>query len=99
MISEAKLQAKMIAWLKKQGCWVIKTTPGSGVPTGTPDVLFFYKDHWGAIEMKYDENSPFQPLQKATLKKLGEMGGFTAVAHNNNFDEILLKILDFFSKI
>lgn len=70
---EAKLQSKIIKWLKERGAYVIKTRPQPGTPTGCPDIIFLYGIHWGAIEVKADEKSPWQPGQQATLQHLKSM--------------------------
>ena len=72
-MSEAYLQAKIIRHLKSKGCYVIKTTPGPGVPVGCPDIIFMKDGFWGGIEAKASKTSRFQPLQKDTIALLNDM--------------------------
>lgn len=90
---ESKLQKDLVNWLKKQGCIVLVLTPGTTIPTGFPDVLFLYKNTWGVLEAKRHSNSSYRPLQKAQLKRLGEMSYARSIDHEN-YQEILLELLD-----
>lgn len=73
---ERKLQSEIIKWLKSQGAYVIKPRSGPGVPTGCPDVIFFYRERWGVIEVKADEHAKMQPGQQATLDFLRHYNPF-----------------------
>ena len=70
MSVESKLQSTVIKFLRHKGCYVIKTRPGVGTPTGCPDVIFMLEGFWGGIECKASKTAPYQPLQKETLDKL-----------------------------
>lgn len=72
MAKESDLQADIIKYLKKKGCYVLKTTPGAGVPRGAPDIFFTLEGLWGAIEVKASKKARFQPGQKETVAKLDE---------------------------
>lgn len=88
---EAKVQKRLITFLKGKGCYVIKTKPGPGVPKGCPDVWAFYEGWWGAFECKAYPNSPYQSLQKETLEKLDKWS--TAwVVHSDNIDDVLMQL-------
>jgi Holliday junction resolvase len=82
-MSEAYLQGNIVKFLKSQGCYVIKTTPGPGVPVGCPDILFMKDGFWGGLEVKASKTSRFQPLQKATIEKLDSMSWCKAVYPEN----------------
>lgn len=69
-MSEKKLQAKIIKWLKENGAYVIKTKPGPGTPVGCPDIIALYHFRYTVIEVKADPSAPYQPGQQATLKFL-----------------------------
>lgn len=88
MAAEGKLQSKIIKWLKDRGCYVIKTKPGNGTPTGCPDIIFLYQSKWGAIEVKADEHAPWQPLQKPTLDFLKGMNDFVFKVYPENWPEV-----------
>lgn len=84
-MSEAKLQSKIIKWLKDQGAYVIKTKPQPGTPVGCPDVVFMFGHKWGVIEVKASATAPFRPGQQATLHHLKSWGPFVYVAHPDNW--------------
>jgi Holliday junction resolvase len=82
-MSEAYLQSKVVKYLKSMGCYVIKTTPGPGVPVGCPDVIFMKDGFWGGLEVKASKTSKFQPLQKQTIELLDTMSWCKAVYPEN----------------
>jgi Holliday junction resolvase len=84
-MTEPKLQAEIIKYLKSRGCYVIKHNAGAGVPVGCPDLSAYYDGAVIFIEVKQTAKSKFQPLQKETLIKLKEWFGYVYVAHNNNW--------------
>lgn len=73
-MTEADFQKKLVQWLKKQGCFVMKTTPGPGVPKGTADLEGVYLGRACWAECKKDKNAPFRPGQKEFL---GEQSKYT----------------------
>lgn len=85
---ERRLQTKIIRWLKGQGAYVIKTRPGAGTPVGCPDIIFLFKNRWGAIEVKADERARWQPGQKPTLLFLRGQNDFVYKVYPENWDEI-----------
>lgn len=85
---ESKLQTQIIRWLKDQGAYVIKPKPGPGVPVGCPDILFLFKNRWGAIECKADERAKMQPGQAATLDFLRGYNTFVYKVFPENWPEI-----------
>lgn len=85
---ERKTQQKLIQYLKRKGCYVIKTKPGGGVPVGCPDIFAFLEGWWGTFEVKASAKAPFKPLQKETIAMLGEWS--TAwVVYPENYDEVI----------
>lgn len=93
MVRESVFQAKVIKWLKEQGCYVIKNSAVSGVPTGCPDLVFFKEGFYGFAEIKPKEKARFQPLQKETLAKLAAWSWAKAV-YPENWDEIQKELVD-----
>ena len=85
---EAKLQSKIIKWLKSQGCYVLKTKPGAGIPRGCPDIIALYHDRYIAIEVKASATAPFQPGQLPTLSFLRKHNDFVYVAYPENWSII-----------
>lgn len=90
-MSEASLQAKIVRYLKSKKCYVIKTTPGPGVPVGCPDIIFMKDGFWGGLEVKASKTSRFQPLQKDTIKLLNDMS-YCRPVYPENWDDIKLEL-------
>lgn len=72
MSRESDLQAEIIKYLRGKNCYVIKTKPQPGTPTGCPDIIFLCEGFWGALEVKASPTSKYQPLQEETLEKLND---------------------------
>jgi Holliday junction resolvase len=86
MAAESKLQSEIIAWLKINGVYVIKTRPGAGTPVGCPDIIGLYHQRWIAIEVKASDKAPFQAGQKYTLQLLKEGNSFVYVVCPENWE-------------
>jgi Holliday junction resolvase len=86
-MTESKLQSEIIKFLRKKGCYVIKTKPGAGVPMGCPDIIFMLEGFWGGIEVKATAKSIFQPLQKETIHKMNTWS-YARVTHTGNWEEV-----------
>jgi Holliday junction resolvase-like predicted endonuclease len=85
MATESKLQRQVIQYLKDKGAYVLKND--ATYRQGVPDLSFWHPDLSGFIEVKADEKSSFQPLQKLTIQKLKDMGVFCEVIHSSNWPE------------
>ncbi len=81
-MTEAKLQAEIIKYLRSKHCFVMKCG-GAGVPTGTSDVFFCLEGFYGFIEVKRAEKAPFQPLQAEFLQKMDDWSWAKAVYPEN----------------
>lgn len=93
---EKRLQTKIIKWLKEQGAYVIKTRAAPGVPVGCPDIIFLYRDEWGAIEVKASPQAKFQAGQEATIEHLKTMSDFVYVVSPVNWGEVAADLEDLF---
>lgn len=91
MGKEVSVQQKIIKYLKSKGCYVIKTHPGFGTPSGAPDVLFFKEGFYGAIECKASRTSKWQPLQKETLAKF-DAWSYGRALYPENYDKIVAEL-------
>lgn len=89
---EAKLQKKIIDWLKANGVYVIKTRVLPGVPVGCPDIIGLYRDRWLAIEVKRASNASFRPGQQQTLQTLKKGNKFVYIAHPDNWELVKTEI-------
>jgi len=88
---EKKVQDKLIRFLKKKGCLVIKIKPGPGVGVGIPDLFFCKEGFYGFVECKASLKSKFQPLQKERIKQLDDWS-WCKVVHSGNIDEVILQL-------
>lgn len=93
MTPEKKVQKRLISYLKKKGCYVIKTqVDGRGmVPVGCPDVIALYEGWWGSFECKGSATAPFRPLQKETIEKHNNWS-FSTVVHPDNIEEVISQL-------
>lgn len=89
---EAKLQSKIIKWLKSQGCYVIKTRPGPGVPVGSPDIIALYGDKFLAIEVKASLAASFRPGQQEALAFLRRYNRFVYVVYPGNWEAVKAEV-------
>ena len=80
---EATFQKKFVSWLRQQGCVCFKMTPGTGIPTGTPDYLCLKDGFWFMVEFKASKTSKFRPGQKEALEKYNAMSYAVAVYPEN----------------
>lgn len=71
-MTEADFQKKVVSFLKKQGCFVMKTTPGPGVPKGVADLVFMKDGFYGWLECKASKTAKHQPGQDQFVKKMDE---------------------------
>lgn len=83
MSRESKLQTEIAQWLRSRGCYVMVIQPQAGIPTGCPDIIALYSGGFIALEVKKDEKSHFQPLQRETLAILNSMQYAQAVWFDN----------------
>lgn len=97
MAAEAELQKKVIQFLKKKGCFVMKITPGPGIPKGTPDICIFRNSWVGFLEVKASMKAKFQPGQKETLSFLGK-SFFARVITPEDYDKIIEELVASWSK-
>ena len=84
---EAKFQAKVIAWLKKQGCVVLKYEQNATTRAGVADVFFCKEGFYGFIETKAAENSKLRPGQQAFIDKMNDWS-YGRIAYPGNWPEI-----------
>lgn len=83
---ESTFQAKIIKFLKTQGCIAWKLEQNATTSVSRPDILFLKEGFWGAIEVKKSAKARFQPGQKQMIEKLNEWSWCKAV-YPENFEE------------
>ena len=80
MMSEQKLQAKIIKWLQSQGHYVFKTIVCNR--NGIPDIIgCTTSGRFFAIEVKYGANKASK-LQDWNIKEIKQRGGIALVAYS-----------------
>lgn len=95
-MAEARFQSKVVNWLRKKGCYVLVTSPRPGIPDGCPDVIALLDGGgWVALELKKSAKEKYQPLQKATIKKLNDMYYSKVVydGKDSNWEEVKCELL------
>ena len=92
MAKESDFQAKVIKQLKAMGLAVVKNQAGPGVPTGFPDLSWWYKSKYGFLDVKRSQKASFRPRQKEWLEQLRSWG-YARVVFPENYDIIKEEIL------
>ena len=86
--SEKALERWAVLQAKQRGIYVVKLALLQG--GGWPDLTMFKGGRVACLELKKDEKSPFQPLQKHYLVGLTRLGFLTGVAWNKEQVEAFL---------
>jgi len=88
MSRESIIQHRVIKELERKypGAVVIKTDPN--YIQGFPDLIFFEKYFWAALEVKRSINAPRQPNQKYWVDYLDDMS-FASFVYPENMKEVL----------
>lgn len=79
-MSEADVQRRIQAQIRRAGGWVLKVHGNQYTPTGTPDLLACYQGKFIAIEVKQYGNKPSE-VQLHSLDLIADAGGLTTVAY------------------
>ena len=85
MAQEKQFENKVKAFLKEQGCWILKTWSNGIQRSGVPDLLVCCNGHFIGIELKGPRGKPSE-LQLWNLKKIEEAGGFAWLLYPSGFD-------------
>ncbi len=79
MATEQQLQKKIITYLEKEGCYIVKVI--SATKAGVPDILGCYEGVFFGIEVKTPKTaSNVSKLQDYNLDKISLAGGHSLVA-------------------
>lgn len=90
---EGKLQARIIKWLRSQGCKVIKYEQNATTRAGIPDIIFLKEGFWGVIEVKKTARSPKRPGQEEWVKWAQE-NSWGAFVWSSNWEEVKKELDD-----
>lgn len=78
-MTEAQIQKKIITYLEKEGCYIVKVISAS--KSGVPDILGCYEGIFFGIEVKTPTTSNnVSKLQEYNLDKIVSCGGQSLVA-------------------
>lgn len=86
MAREQSFQTKVISYLKRKGCHVIKLNQDAKTPIGEPDLIFFKEGFYGAFEVKASKNAKKRPLQEAKIKWFNE-NSYGKIIYPENWEE------------
>jgi Holliday junction resolvase len=90
MGTEQQIQKKIIAYLEKEGCYVVKVV--SATKSGVPDILGCYEGIFFGIEVKTPKTANnVSKLQEYNLDKIREADGHSLVAWSVDQVEEFLK--------
>ena len=84
---ERDFQKSVIAWLRKQGCLVLKYEQNSTTRVGVADVFFCKEGFYGFIECKKSKRAPLRPGQKEFIAKMDEWS-YGKIAYPENWEEV-----------
>lgn len=84
---------KVIPFLKKHGCFVMKLSPMMGIPRGTADIFFCKELLYGFLECKKSKDAKRQPGQAQFIKKMDDWA-FARVVYPENWEEIKAELKD-----
>lgn len=89
MKSESRFQSALIKEIKGKlkGCFILKND-GSNVPQGFPDLLILYRDKWGTLECKREDDADRQNNQEYYVDQLNNMS-FSRFISPENKEEVL----------
>lgn len=87
-MKENKFQSNLVKELKERypGCVVLKNDACN--KRGIPDLTVLYKDKWGMLECKKDDEASHRPGQDNYVSKFDEMS-FSRFIYPENKEEVL----------
>ena len=87
MTPERKVKAKVVATLKKMGCYHCMPVTGGFGNSGVPDILVCHKGKFIGIECKAGKGKT-TALQEREMARIREAGGSTLVIREDNINEL-----------
>lgn len=92
-MKESVFQGKVKEWLEEQGCYVLKYPQSAYTHAGVSDLIWFYHDKYGFLEVKKSKDAPFRPGQKSFLEKMSKWT-FAEAVYPENFEDIKKELLN-----
>ncbi len=87
MAQEKQFENKVKAFLKEQGCWVLKTWSNGIQREGIPDLLVCCNGSFIGIELKAENGNPSE-LQLWNIDQINKAGGYAFVLYPSQFEEL-----------
>ena len=84
MAAEKILENKVKAFLKDQGCWILKTWSNGIQREGVPDLLVCCNGYFLGIELKAENGKPSQ-LQLWNIEQINKAGGIAFLLYPSKF--------------
>ena len=84
-MKEADFQKKVISWLRKHGCLVLKYEQNATTRAGVADVFFCKEGFYGFIETKKSKTAKLRPGQKEFIEKMDEWS-YGRICYPENWD-------------
>lgn len=94
MTPEAKVKAKVVAILKKEGVYYFYPVTGGYGASGVPDIIVCCNGFFLAIECKAGDNKP-TALQERNMQQIRDSGGVAIVVNEENLhyvQEVLMML-------
>lgn len=85
-MTEKQFEEKVKAFLKKSGCWYLKTWSNGIQRQGVPDLLVCCNGYFLGVELKNETGKPSE-LQLWNIAKIRESGGIGIVLYPDQFKE------------
>lgn len=93
MAAEKQFENQVKAWLKEQGCWILKTWSNGIQREGVPDLLVCCNGYFLAIELKAPSGKPSQ-LQLWNIDNIRKAGGYAMALYPDKFYMLKDLVLD-----
>ena len=85
MAEEKTFENKIKKFLKKKGCWVLKTWSNGVQRSGIPDLLVCCNGVFLGIEVKAENGKPTE-LQLWNIEEIKKSGGIAMVLYPKDFE-------------
>ena len=86
MAEEKTFENKIKKFLKKKGCWVLKTWSNGVQRSGIPDLLVCCNGVFLGIEVKAENGKPTE-LQLWNIEEIKKSGGLAMVLYPKDFEK------------
>ena len=86
MAAEKVFEQKVKAFLKEQGCWVLKTWSNGVQRSGVTDLLVCCNGYFLGVELKAPRGKPSE-LQLWNIEEIRKSGGIAIVLYPKQFEE------------